>query len=35
MKIQYLTTNFVRKLRIQNPEMSTNDIGSESFEINQ
>ena len=35
MKIQYLTTNFVRKLRIQNPEMSTNEVGSESFEINQ
>lgn len=35
MKIQYLSTNFVRKLRINNPEMTLNEANSESFELTQ
>ena len=34
MKIQYLTTDFVRKLRIHNPEMSMmSEADSESFQV--
>ena len=34
MKIQYLTTDFVRKLRIHNPEMSMmSEADSESFQL--
>lgn len=33
MKIQYLTTNFVRKLRLQNPDLAANGTNDASFDL--
>lgn len=33
MKIQYLTTNFVRKLRLQNPELAIHGASDASFDL--
>lgn len=33
MKIQYLTTNFVRKLRLQNPDLAVNGVTDTSFDL--
>jgi len=35
MKIQYMTTNFVRKLRLQNDENTPNPAGFDSNTIDQ
>lgn len=33
MKIQYLTTNFVRKLRLQNPDLAVHGSSETSFDL--